>query len=259
MYTETAMEGSSTPLRASERAYRQLRGEILDGVLAPGTGLLEVEQAERIGVSRTPLREAVARLIADGLVAGRSGRSGRGFEVTEISVDSITELYELRQALELQAVRLAAQRRDPQVFRALREQFLTAPELLVHGDSGVHRYYTLIEEFEDAIDTAVVNPFLVGALRGVRTHLARIRRLARKNSHRLRQAAAEHLLIIDAIIAGDPSLAAHATHVHLHMSLTTMLRTIQSDAFGRADALARGDSVHPQILDVYPKTFHPEN
>ena len=88
--------GSGTPLRASERAYRQLRGEILDGVLAPGSGLLEVEQAERIGVSRTPLREAVARLIADGLVAGRSGR---GFEVTEISIDSIGELYELRQAL----------------------------------------------------------------------------------------------------------------------------------------------------------------
>ncbi|MDJ0349838.1 GntR family transcriptional regulator [Cryobacterium sp. PH29-G1] len=226
VYTETAMLGLDVPLRASERAYRQLRGEILDGVLAPGTALLEVEQAERIGVSRTPLREAVARLIADGLVVGRRGR---GFEVTEISVDSISELYELRQALEVQAIRLAATRRDPAPFIALREEFRTAPGLLDQGDIGVRRYYVLIDELEDAIDLAVENPFLVGALRAVRTHLARIRRLARRNPLRLLAAAAEHLLIIDAIIAGDPSLAAHATHIHLHQSLVSVLAAIDEE------------------------------
>ncbi len=227
VYTETAGVGLEAPLRASERAYRQLRGEILSGVLAPGAGLLEVEQAERIGVSRTPLREAVARLIADGLVAGRRGR---GFEVTDISVDSISELYELRQALEVQAIRLAATRRNPAPFIALREAFRTAPDLLEQGESGVHRYYRLIDEFEDAVDDAVENPFLVGALRSVRTHLARIRRLAQRNPFRLRAAAVEHLLIIDAIIAGDPSLAAHATHIHLHQSLVSVLAAIDEDS-----------------------------
>ncbi|MFO7690334.1 MAG: GntR family transcriptional regulator [Cryobacterium sp.] len=220
------MTGLGTPRRASERAYRQLRAEILDGVLEPGAALLEVEQAERIGVSRTPLRAAVARLIADGLVAGRAGR---GFEVTEISIDSIGELYELRQALEIQAVRLAAQRGDPAVFRALRGQFLSAPGLLLNGPSGIHRYYELIDEFDSAIDAAVDNPFLVAALHSVRTHLARIRRLARKNSGRLHAAAQEHLLIIDAIIAGDYSLAAHATHVHLHQSLSSVLAAIDEE------------------------------
>ena len=158
MYTQTAMLGLNVPLRASERAYRQLRGEILNGLLAPGTALLEVEQAERIGVSRTPLREAVARLIADGLVVGRRGR---GFEVTDISVDSISELYELRQALEVQAIRLAATRREPTVFIELRKAFVSAPELLDQGDAGVHRYYLMIDELEDAVDAAVENPFLV--------------------------------------------------------------------------------------------------
>lgn len=232
VYTETAKVGSTAPLRASDRAYRQLRGEILDGDLAPGTGLLEVEQADRLGVSRTPLREAVARLIADGLV---TGRAGRGFEVTDISVESIRELYEVRQALELQAMRLAAERRDPAVFRALREQFRSAPELLLNGGQGVHEYYALIDEFEDAVDAAVANPFLVGALRAIRTHLARIRRLARRNPMRLRAAAAEHLLIIDAIIAGDASLAAHATHVHLHQSLSNVLAAIDEETASQAD------------------------
>lgn len=227
MYTETAAMGSDAPLRASERAYRQLREEILNGLLAPGAGLLEVEQADRIGVSRTPLREAVARLIADGLVVGRRGR---GFEVTDISVDSISELYELRQALEVQAIRLAALRRDPALFVELRDAFVTAPDLLDQGDGGVHRYYALIGQLEDAVDAAVDNPFLVGALRAVRTHLARIRRLARRNPSRLRAAAAEHLLILDAIIAGDPSLAAHATHIHLHQSLLSVLAAVDEDS-----------------------------
>ena len=232
MYTETAMLGLGVPLRASERAYRQLRGEILNGLLAPGAALLEVEQAERIGISRTPLREAVARLIADGLVVGRRGR---GFEVTHISVDSISELYELRQALEVQAIRLAATRREPAPFIELREAFVIAPELLDQGDDGVHRYYLMIDELEDAVDTAVENPFLVGALRAVRTHLARIRRLARSNPVRLRAAAAEHLLIIDAVIAGDPSLAAHATHIHLHQSLLSVLAAIDEDSAAVVD------------------------
>lgn len=230
VYTETSE--LTAPVRASERAYQQLRREILDGELPPGAGLLEVEQSARIGVSRTPLRAAVARLIADGLVAGRSGR---GFVVTAISVDSIGELYELRQALEEQAARLAAQRRDPATFRALRERFRAAPELLLQGEDGLHRYYDLNDEFDAALDAAVANPFLVGALANVRTHLARIRRLARGNPNRLRQAAEEHLLIVDAIIAGDATLAVHATHVHLHKSLTNVLAAIGEDTANRVD------------------------
>ena len=217
MYTETVRPASE---RASDRAYRMLRDEILDGALPAGTVLLEVEQAARIGVSRTPLRSAVARLVADGLVAGRSGR---GFSVTEMSVESINDLYELREALEERAATLAARSGDHTAFALLRERFVAAPALLEGGDDGIHEYYALIDEFDAAIDAAVDNSFLVGALDTVRTHLARIRRVARGNPVRLRAAAAEHLLILDAIIDGDAALAAHATHVHLHLSLASVL------------------------------------
>ena len=72
----------------------------------------------------------------------------------------------------------------------------------------------------------VVGSFLMGALDTVRTHLVRIRRVARGNPVRLRAAAAEHLLILDAIIDGDAALAAHATHVHLHLSRASVLAVL---------------------------------
>ena len=210
-------------MRASERAYRALREEIVGGVLPAGTVLGEVELAARLGVSRTPVREALSRLMADGLV---NGGSGRGLEVAEFSTDQIAELYELRQALEVHAAKIAAVKRDPAVFEALKERFEHAGELLEHGSEGIHQYYEVIADFDDAIDATIDNVYLVNALRNVRTHSARVRRIAASDPARLRKAAEEHLLICEAIIDGDISLARHATSVHLHMSLKNALSKI---------------------------------
>lgn len=207
-------------MRASDRAYRALRDDIIGWALPPGTVLGEVEQAERLGVSRTPLREALSRLVADGLVATQAGR---GLVVTAVSVDNIRELFEVRRALEEQAARLAARRADTAVFELLEAEFIAVPELLASDDPARHRYYDLVGRFDDAMDEAVQNPYLVSALKALRTHLVRVRRLAMDDVSRLRQAAAEHLLIVQAILAGDADLAAHATHVHLHNALSSVL------------------------------------
>jgi len=211
-------------MRASDRAYSALREQILDGDLAPGTVLGEVEQAARLGVSRTPLREALARLASEGLV---SPHSGRGVVVTEVSVDRVAELFEVRAALEEQAARLAARRRDPAVFERLQAELRLAPALLENGDPARHEYYELVARLDAAIDEAVQNPLLVATLTGVRTHVARIRRLAHDNPERLREAAREHLMIVDAIVDGSESLAAHATQLHLHRSLKNILGSIE--------------------------------
>jgi DNA-binding GntR family transcriptional regulator len=73
------------------------------------------------------------------------------------------------------------------------------------------------------MDDAVGNAYLVAALRSLRTHLVRVRRLAKDNPTRLSSAAAEHLLIVQAIVARDTELAAHATHIHLHRALQSAL------------------------------------
>jgi DNA-binding GntR family transcriptional regulator len=203
-------------MRASEKAYLQLRGEILDGDLPAGSVLAEVEQSTRLGVSRTPLREALGRLASEGLV---STHSGRGVVVTDISIDNISELFEVRQALEEQAARLAARRGDRAVFEELQREFRSAHELLDSDDPARRKYYALVARLDAAIDEAIANPFLVAALANVRTHTARVRRLSHDNPDRLREAAREHLMIVDAIVDGSESLAAHATQLHLYRSL----------------------------------------
>jgi DNA-binding GntR family transcriptional regulator len=206
-------------MRASDRAYTALREQILEGELAAGALLAEVEQSTRLGVSRTPLREALSRLAAEGLV---STHSGRGVVVTDVSIDRVTELFEVRQALEEQAARLAARRRDPAVFEQLQREFAGAHELL-GTEEGLREYYALVSRLDDAIDVAAGNAFLASTLAGVRTHIARIRRLSHDNPERLREAAREHLAIIDAIVDGEEALAAHATQLHLYRSLKNIL------------------------------------
>ncbi|AYF99571.1 GntR family transcriptional regulator [Protaetiibacter intestinalis] len=209
--------------RASDRAYEVLREEILQWRLAPGTVLGEVEQAARLGVSRTPLREALSRLSAEGLV---EAQSGRGLVVSSADVSDVRGLFELRVALETAAAALAAERRDPEVFAALAREFADAAELARRRE--LEAYYGLVGRFDAAIDASIANPALVGALRGVRTHLTRIRRLAQDDPARLESAAAEHRLIAEAIRDGAPDLARHATAVHLHASLNHILEATAS-------------------------------
>ncbi|MBC7291167.1 MAG: GntR family transcriptional regulator, partial [Actinotalea sp.] len=130
-------------MRASERVYQALREEIVAWHLPPGTELAEVEQAARWGVSRTPLREALGRLAAEGLaVVGR----GRTLVVSQLDADDVVHLFELREALETQAARLAAQRARPEVFAALAGRLAHAGELLDDDDDDPDRtrYYALV-------------------------------------------------------------------------------------------------------------------
>jgi DNA-binding GntR family transcriptional regulator len=210
--------------KASDRAYATLREDIVEWRLAPGTVLQEVEQSERLGVSRTPVREALARLTADGLVAAQGGR---GLVVTTVSVESVEQLFDLRRALEQETARAAAKNRTPDVFLDLRDRFREAAGLLVDGDPSHSRYYELVDRLDSAIDDAAANPYLVAALRNLRPHLARVRRVSRDDPDRLRAAAQEHLLIVEAIIDGDAELAASATRVHLYRSLQSVLASAE--------------------------------
>jgi DNA-binding GntR family transcriptional regulator len=214
-------------MRASDVAYESLRDDIIQWRLEPGTPLAEVELSDRIGVSRTPVREALSRLIAEGLVSNTSGRTA---VVTPVSREHIRKLFELREALDTQAARLAARRRDATVFEALKREFLDVSSGSEQNDTGpdssTSTSYSLADRLDEAIDEAMDNAYLRNALKDIRGHLARVRRHAHSNPRRLDQATAEHLVIIDAILRQDEVMAVQATAVHLRNSLDNILATI---------------------------------
>lgn len=207
---------------ASDRAYAALLDDIQSGALAAGFVLGEVEQAERLGVSRTPMREALRRLIADGLVVQQSPRVT---VVADLDADDIRSLFEIRRALEESSARLAAARGDAALFAALADEFAHVDLAAVEGRDA---YYALIARFDAALDAAVANDYIASALRTVRTHLVRVRRMARDKPTRLAASAAEHRTIAEALAVRDGDLAAHATHVHLHNALAGILDSLDS-------------------------------
>lgn len=209
-------------MRASDRAYRTLLEEIQHGVLAPGTVLAEVEQSTRLGVSRTPLREAIGRLVAEGLVVQQSPRVT---VVSALAADEIRQLFEVRHGLEARAARLAAQRGRAQTFADLADKFRS-----INPSADADEYYDLIARFDARVDEAAANSYLTAALRTIRTHLVRVRRLARDKPERLSASALEHYLIAKSIADGDGELAAHATHVHLHNALMSILASLDESA-----------------------------
>lgn len=207
-------------MRASDRAYQELRSEIIHWALPPGHVLAEVDLAHRLGLSRTPVREALKRLIAEGLA---TPKGARGVTVSEISPDDVVSLYELRLTLEQEAAKLAAQRattgqRD--AFSALESRFQRAE--LSH-DVAAESYYGLSKELDDAIDAACNNTFFASTLASLRPQLSRARRMAQENPDRLSRSAAEHGAICAAIASGNAELARASTVVHLNNSLANIL------------------------------------
>lgn len=214
-------------MRASEKAYHALRAEILDWTLPPGAALGEVEQAERLGISRTPVREALSRLVADGLA---EQSPGRGAVVAELSLEQADHLFDLRIALESLLARRAAERATPEAAAALADlagRFTAAvPHLQGGGDPTA--YFAMTSELDASLDAASDNPYLVSTLRTLRLHLARLRRLASDDPGRLATSAAEHADIASAVAAGAVELAEATTRVHLHHAFSHLTRRVRA-------------------------------
>jgi DNA-binding GntR family transcriptional regulator len=160
---DEALTANGSNGNLSETTYDRLRDDIVHGVLRPNERLIEEELAEKLTVSRTPIRESFKRLAAEGLIVNRR----RGWVVYEHSLDEIKQIYETRTALEGYAARLAAERATPDQLSAISAIFKSPSHFL-----GAAARETLVlenEKFHDAINAAAGNQKLIALLR--QTHL----------------------------------------------------------------------------------------
>jgi DNA-binding GntR family transcriptional regulator len=212
---------------AWKEVYRNLRLAILNGQLAPQARLLELELASALGVSRTPVREALARLETDGLVTA----TNRSFMVTDLRGD-LADAYHLRAALEGYAVRLAAERATPEEITSLRDNVAQSYTVDLADTATRAR---LNEEFHQMLASASRSPRIIRAFNNHRDLVMTDEDMTLHTPEALRRFLREHDLMVSAIEMRDPDTAERLMRAHLRHALTLLSEGPQ----GHAAAIAR--------------------
>ena len=197
-------------LPSGERVYQGLRYSILRGQLTPNTRLVELNLAAEFGVSRTPVREALKRLSAEGLV---TADSSRGMVVRGLTFREVEEIYEVREVLDGLATRLAARRISPEELAKLR---LLLQAMHEHIESGQREALVQANvKFHDIIVQAARNDWLALTMRGITDFIHRFSHVSYSNLERNRAVLAEHGAIIEALERGDGESAEQLAREHV--------------------------------------------
>ncbi len=209
-----------------EQVFEHLREEILSTRLSPGAELHEVALAESLGISRGPLREALGRLAAEGLV---TIRPRRGAVVTRFTRDEFVDAYQVRGALESLAIRLAVPRltdEDRAGLHALVE------EMVEHSAKGdEHAFFRTNREFHRMFVVTSGNERLREMHEQLMNQMARL--LSRSVDLRgsLDQSVAEHRGILHAVDAGDAERAARLIEEHIEVPYRMLDSPAAADLF----------------------------
>jgi DNA-binding GntR family transcriptional regulator len=220
------MDGSTMTISRStlpEAAAERLRTLIVEGELAPGTKLNERELSERLGVSRTPLREAFRMLAAEGLLVQLPNR---GVQVALLSADDVRDAFEVMAALEGLAGELAVARvTDAEVegFRALQAEMEAA-----HAAHDLPAYYRVNREVHDRLNAIAANPVLAGTYRALNARLHALRFRSNLNQAKWDRAVAEHRSMIAALAARDGAALRDLLVRHLRAKQQAVLASMEN-------------------------------
>jgi DNA-binding GntR family transcriptional regulator len=203
------------PLR--DRIHDRLRTAIISGELSPGTPVIEAEIAGRLGASRTPVREALRRLEAEGLL---EPRGLRGSVVREVKADEVECVFEIREALESLAARRAARSMRDGELRKL-EQHVAAMRESIDDAGEMERHDTA---FHDIILASASGERLKRMLTDLREELIAYRLLSLSDVDRRRATIVEYDAIVQAIRGHDEDAAAARTATHIANARAAVLR-----------------------------------
>ncbi|MGS4944644.1 GntR family transcriptional regulator [Meridianimarinicoccus sp. RP-17] len=209
-------------IKPSHRDAYDLILEAIDtGLYRPGDRLVESDLAERFGMSRTPIREALQRLETQSLLT----RDGRSLIVASLDHNQLAELYIVRAELEGLAARLAAQHGTTEEIRVLRDM-LAADKALIHDPNALSRAN---RRFHKQIHLASHNRYLVQQLDLVHRSMALLASTSLAVHGRGETALAEHADIVAAIAARDGARAEAALKTHISQAFVTRLKNDARD------------------------------
>jgi DNA-binding GntR family transcriptional regulator len=217
----TLADAAGKPLR--DVVYAVLRSELMNGDIKFGERLTEPKLSARFGISRTPIREALTVLCSDGLLQ----REEYGFSPVRPSIPLIRDLYELRITLEMGGLQRAmtnpAVTHDRELLEAERAAWL---ELSADPPEQEPGFVVRDEEFHVTLLTAAGNTEMVRALKAVNSRIRHVRMYDFMVNNRIETTIAEHLGILDAVLADDLPLAYRLLHTHIGESLDVVLERV---------------------------------
>lgn len=210
------------PLR--DVVFNTLRQAILTGELKPGERLMEIHLANKLGVSRTPIREAIRKLELEGLV---TMIPRRGAEVAQITEKSMSDVLEVRRALDALCVELACERITEEDLARLKQACDAFEEAVRSRD--IKKVARADVELHDIIVQATGNQRLVQLINNLSEQMYRYRFEYIKDISQHQRLVEEHRRIYDSIVKKDKEAASQAAHVHIDNQKKAIIAQIRSE------------------------------
>ncbi len=209
------------PLR--DIVFQTLRKAILTGELEPGERLMEIQLGEKLGVSRTPIREAIRKLELEGLVIMVPRK---GAQVAQFTEKDIQDVLEVRAALEALAAKIACKRMDERAF--LKLQLAITEYDYAARDKDLDTMIQKDVEFHEIIFNATQNDKLIYLFNNLREQVNRYRIAYLKNTEESEAVHTEHMLLLEALQKRDEHLAGEIATKHIQTQCASIMRFIKS-------------------------------
>lgn len=212
---------AQAPSNRTTEVYEQLRQAIVEGSIRPNERLIESDLAERLNVSRTPIRESMLRLAGDGLIVSHR----RGWVVREHSADEIREVYEVRAALEGFAARLAAQRAtddELKAIEAIHRNYIDSIQRSSRGHLVEHN-----DDFHEAVIAAAHNQLLAERIRWNCQYYFIHRIAGFLSDDEVRASIEGHEELVQALLARNPDLSEQVARDRVIDGLAKVLNRIR--------------------------------
>lgn len=214
----------SKPLR--EKIADKIRAEIIRGTFKPGERLVEPKLAKNLGISRTPIREALRQLEGEGFI---EIVPRRGAIVKELTLKDIDDLYAIKANLEGLAARQACERlknRDLEKLSKINEKF---KEITDKNPNVVEEYMKYNVDFHNFFIQSSNNNKLIEILDGLSKNFQRLKSVLVSDASRTVDAASEHEQIIEAFLSGDPDLVEQKVRDHIREGWEYLKKRINHD------------------------------
>ncbi len=205
----------------SQKVYRVLKTEIVKGFLEPGTKLFEDKIATQMGVSRTPVREAIQKLAAEGLIKIAPNQT---LIVTEVSPEDVKEVLQIRGVLEGLAARIAAKKINKQEIDEL-ESVVTQMSLHITREN-LSSYCKVVDEFHDLILNICGNKWITQIRDNLGSFIYRFRLKSLSVPGRLKCSLEEHRKIMESLKKHNSEDADRLSQIHMENAVTNILKNV---------------------------------